>query len=81
LDLGLLLAVSRRAKRIRDARLAVERRAVLHILGPQRVATGMARWGGDHGLIARKPVALTAPDPALVFQLSRAGLQLIHETP
>jgi len=38
-----------------------EAAAVLHVLGPQRVATGMERRGGDRGVIGRKRIWLGEP--------------------
>jgi hypothetical protein len=45
-------------KRVDDAEPAVEHDPVLHVLGSERVAIGVQRRGGDHGIPGRQPVAL-----------------------
>lgn len=39
---------------------------MLHVLRPQRIASGVERGGGNHRVINRKAVALSEPQSRLV---------------
>jgi hypothetical protein len=60
------IAVLWSTKGVDDAKPTFQRYAVLHILGPESVAIGAQRRGGDHRVIDRQSVTLGDRQPRFV---------------